>query len=660
MLPTGTILQGRYRIVGPRGRGGMGTVYLAEALMLGRTCAVKEMQEPVLDDEAERDAFAAAFHNEARLLASLDHPGLPRVHDFFREGGPRGRYYLVMDFVDGDTLEQIAEEHGGRVPSDIACAWMESILDVLEYLHSRRPPIVLCDLKPENVMRAVNGRLVLVDFGIARLFSAGTLTRPLPGNFGSPGYAAPEQYAGPRASTPDARTDLYGLGATAWRLLTGSPPPEASARAAGAPLPRLREIDPSIPPALDDTVDRMLRLSMAERPTGVASVRLLLKRAQAPLRVAQQQRSAPEAAEAHRQEPADRAHPPSREERVAMLLAMRRPPRYRDDSRLEVPESLRIPTPRRRWAGGRRMTAAAAALGALLLVLALDLLPTSFVEHTFAGEPARQRVLVEEPLEEPSDPPPAAPRPSVAAAPSTPSVPGPPAATPTPRPSTRPESALIDAGQRMLDQGRNVEAASFFRRAANLAPSLPAARNGLKTALEHEARVAAAAGEHERAVPLFEAALRVDMRDANLWDDLGLSLDWLQRSSDSVRAYEEAVRIRPAEPTFLAHLGSAYAHRGDTARGVALCGKAAELAPRNTAVLNDLALASAAAGNRDAAEKAWRAALEVNPDDGILWGNLGHMYFESADTINARMCYERALQLTPMQPLVRQRLESLD
>lgn len=568
--------------------------------MLGRRCAVKEMLEPPLADADERAALAEAFQQEARLLAALDHPGLPRVHDFFQENG---RYYLVMDFIDGDTLEQVATACGGRVEEAMVLAWADAILDVLEYLHARRPPIVFRDLKPDNVMRAANGRIQLIDLGIARLFRPGTMTSPLLRAMGSPGYAAPEQYG---SAATDPRTDLYGLGATLYRLLTGAPPPEAAARVAGGPLPRVRSVAAGISPRTDAAIERLLRLTLEERPPGIAATRLLLgaaSRAPAPVTAAPAPPTVASPRPVPRRSALSEAAPPL--ESADFVEGV--------DDLEPAADSVRLPA----WAtwSPRRM---AIALGAAIVLATATTL--------FAWQPSAA------PL---SPPAPAASRADVVVMDLLPSPapevsPDAPPEAPTPTPSPLPGEA---AG-----------------------PAAPSPAGPPAAALAHQA---AAAGDHARAVPLFEIALAREPSNADLWDGLGLSLDWLERRADALRAFEAAVRIAPESAAYLAHLGRACARCGEIARARGLCEKATALAPRDPAVMNDLAQTLTACGDRPGALRVYGAALALTPRDGVLWGNAGHLYFEMGDGAQARDCYRKALEYAPSQPLVRRRLDAL-
>lgn len=218
MLPTGKILKNRYKILEVIGGGGMGAVYQAEDLEeKGGIVAVKSVKSGFANPE-ERTQVLEQFKTEARILSKLNHPNLPRVTDYFSDGS---HHYLVMDYVKGDTLERLLEKQGSRPFSEVKVLnWAVQLCRVLYFLSIQRPkPIVFRDLKPANIMVTPQGRIKLIDFGIARFFkeekSQDTYI------FGTPGYAAPEQYG---LGQTDVRSDIFSLGATLHHCLTGADP----------------------------------------------------------------------------------------------------------------------------------------------------------------------------------------------------------------------------------------------------------------------------------------------------------------------------------------------------------------------------------------------------------------------------------------------------
>src|SRR5579883_1524748 len=261
------LLHQRYRLLRQLGRGGFGSVYQAEDMQLGgRPVAVKEMRsQDDLNDQENTDAMEA-FKKEALLLAELMHTNLPRIYDHFHEGRS---WYLVMDYIEGETLEEyLGKTARGSLPLSEVLEIGLQLCDVLDYLHTRQPPVIFRDLKPLNIMRTSAGHLYLIDFGIARHFKPDQTKDTIA--FGSPGYAAPEQY-GKTQTTP--RSDIYSLGATLYQMLTGSDPSLHPFRF--APL-RLPEGKPT-PKALAMLLESMLEMDDFKRPASMKAVKAELQ-----------------------------------------------------------------------------------------------------------------------------------------------------------------------------------------------------------------------------------------------------------------------------------------------------------------------------------------------------------------------------------------------
>lgn len=257
------LLKERYRILAQIGRGGFAAVYQAEDMQLHRLVAVKEMSQSGLHPQ-ERAEAVAAFTREAHLLASLQHPHLPRIYDHFSQSG---RWYLVMDFIAGETLEDILlqqPDHRLSLPETLAIGCQ--LCSVLEYLHTRRPPIIFRDLKPANILCTPSNHLYLIDFGIARHFKPGQIKDTIP--FGSPGYAAPEQYG--QAQTTQ-QSDIYSLGVLLHHLLSGSDPSERPFF-----LPPLRFAGPPALTELETLITSMTHLTPEKRPTCITHVQRIV------------------------------------------------------------------------------------------------------------------------------------------------------------------------------------------------------------------------------------------------------------------------------------------------------------------------------------------------------------------------------------------------
>lgn len=255
---------GAYRILEPLGRGGMGALYLAaDTGAFDRKCVVKELldyYDPTDPDEAL--LAQVRFETEARLLSQLSHPGIPRIYTYFSEAG---RHYIVMEYIEGETLER-AVTHADAVgrtaaarpfPAEEVVRHAIRICKVLEYLAAQPTPVVHHDIKPANlIIDRSSGEVRLVDFGTARSrtpwATQARLQRGASALFGTEGYAAPEQHQG----LSDARSDVYGLAATVYHLLTDDDP-------GGHPF-QFTELG-TLPSSLSEALSRALRLEVRRR-----------------------------------------------------------------------------------------------------------------------------------------------------------------------------------------------------------------------------------------------------------------------------------------------------------------------------------------------------------------------------------------------------------
>ena len=238
----------------------MGAVYEAVDQRLDTTVALKET---LFAEERLRKQF----EREARLLARLHHPALPRVSDHFSEGDGQ---FLVMQYIPGDDLSEMMTRKRSPFPANQVLTWADQLLDALDYLHTQDPQIVHRDIKPQNLKLTSRGQIILLDFGLAK-GQSGEISRVTTAAsiFGyTPNYAPLEQI---QALGTDSRSDLYSLGATLYHLITGVKPPDALTRAAAIvngqadPLLKASEVNPAVAPAVDDVIGKAMAQNREQR-----------------------------------------------------------------------------------------------------------------------------------------------------------------------------------------------------------------------------------------------------------------------------------------------------------------------------------------------------------------------------------------------------------
>jgi serine/threonine protein kinase len=262
----GRPLPPRYRLLEKIGEGGFSSVYRAHDFLKGQSVAIKAITLHGLSASEQIEA-TATFHREVGLLSTLQHRCLPRIHDHFTD---TECWYVVMDFIEGTTLEHRLQQPDGAAGPPLSLSETLDLAlllcDTLAYLHGQRPPIIFRDLKPSNIILTPDGHLFLVDFGIARRYRSGQARDTIP--FGSPGYAAPEQY-GKAQTTP--RADIYSLGALLHQLLSGQDP--SLSPFSFAPLP---DSQPAYK-QLNHLIKRMVDMDPNGRPTSIAEVQQQLQ-----------------------------------------------------------------------------------------------------------------------------------------------------------------------------------------------------------------------------------------------------------------------------------------------------------------------------------------------------------------------------------------------
>lgn len=293
MFSPGDLLQDRYRIIKAIGQGGMGTVYEAEDTRFHGSVAIKETR---FDEDRLRRAFA----QEARLLFKLRHTALPRVSDYFEEQGVQ---CIVMEFIEGPDLEaQRRAQPRGAFPPALVLQWADQLLDALDYLHTRRSPIIHRDIKPQNLKLNEQGEIILLDFGLAKTLTEQTTSTAGKSIVGfTHYYASPEQKNG---TGTNERSDLYSLAATLYHLLTGQLPPDANVRTTEIfnggtdPLRPASELTPQVPVAVAEVLHRAMSLKADERPQTAREMRDALRNASPAVEVEKGKPAAPTARKA--------------------------------------------------------------------------------------------------------------------------------------------------------------------------------------------------------------------------------------------------------------------------------------------------------------------------------------------------------------------------
>ena len=267
-LKTGCLLQGdKYKIESVLGQGGFGITYLATQVLLDRKVCIKEFffKEYCERDEATShitlgtqssheivERFMSKFLKEARTISQLDHPNIIRIHDIFMENNTA---YYVMEYIEGESLSDIVNKHGA-LPEAKAIDYIRQVADALDFVHKRS--INHLDVKPANIMvRHSDNKAILIDFGLSKQYDEqGGQTSTTPVGI-SHGYAPMEQYKQGGVSTFSPQTDIYALGATLFKLVTGNTPPQA--------MDILDEGLPSLPSSVSTSVTETIKTAMQPR-----------------------------------------------------------------------------------------------------------------------------------------------------------------------------------------------------------------------------------------------------------------------------------------------------------------------------------------------------------------------------------------------------------
>ncbi len=256
MLEIGSTIGGTYKILNEIGHGGMSVVYMAINEKANKTWAVKEVRK---DGTVDFAAVKQGLVAETNILKKLKHPNLPSIVNILDTDES---FIIIMDYIEGHSLKNTLEEYGAQ-PQEYVVEWAKQLCDVLIYLHSQEPAIIYRDMKPANIMLKPDGNITLIDFGTAREFKEKNLADT--SCLGTQGYAAPEQFGG--MGQTDGRTDIYGLGATMYHLVTGCNPAEPPYEM----LP-IRQINPRLSSGLEKIILKCTQRNPEDRYQSAAEL----------------------------------------------------------------------------------------------------------------------------------------------------------------------------------------------------------------------------------------------------------------------------------------------------------------------------------------------------------------------------------------------------
>ncbi|MEL6494122.1 MAG: serine/threonine-protein kinase [Cyanobacteria bacterium J06623_7] len=268
LSPGACLASGEYRLEQPLGQGGFGITYQGIDTRLNRRVAVKEFfpegcwregSTVVSAGRWNSDTYSSAkqkFLLEGQTLGQFNHPGIVKVFYYFEENNTA---YMVMEYLQGKTLAELLKRGQGQLSETRALKYIAKIGEALEILH--RAQFLHRDIKPDNIMLAEDGRVVLIDFGAARDFTSSSTARYT--TMLTPGYAPLEQYG--RALKYGAFTDIYALGSTLYYLLTGEAPVSAIERAAGVELKTVKEVAPHVSRHVSEAIALAMKMEVPER-----------------------------------------------------------------------------------------------------------------------------------------------------------------------------------------------------------------------------------------------------------------------------------------------------------------------------------------------------------------------------------------------------------
>ncbi|HEY7092292.1 MAG TPA: protein kinase [Ktedonobacterales bacterium] len=601
-LASGTVLANRYRVLARLGEGGMGSVYQVEDL---KRPSVVYALKALLDDtntSPEDMAWAAKrFDEEITLLSRLSHPRIPAFVDRFTEGGRR---YFVMEYIPGMTLEQRQEHAHAPLPERDVLGWMVGVCDVLAYLHSQRPPIIVRDLKPGNIMVTPSSDVRLIDFGIARTYKAGKASNTE--NLGTMTYASPEHLG---QTQTDARSDIYSLGATIYHLLTNAEPVPLETPAPG----QVRKYQPGLSEATERVVIRAMKLNAAERfQTAVEfreALRACLDALPAPVGVATSSGTV---------SPTPRTAVPAHPAPSGGVICPRCGFFNRSGARFCANDGVPlVPSAKRPPAKPASRPQAAPATRIVPTATTADLYARKATEAFGAGK-YLQAVQQSE-------------------------------AAITQGRATYDVYLLLGRAQRQL--GRAGEAAQAFAEAGRLRPSAEAAYQ--------EGMAWREAGEALQAQLAFSRARQLDSRNAEIPYQLGLICLGMGQLAQAEGELRDALTLRPDDGATLVALGKVEIARQRLDEAVEYLRRAVALEPREAAGHLELGRALMGMGRLPQATKELEQAAKLAPESAEAQTALGMAYHAGGRRSQARTALKKAVALNPRDAEAQQLLKQM-
>ena len=622
MVPANTILHDRYRIVQQLSQGGMGAVYQAIDETLNCVVALKEALVV-----SRRDL--TAFKREAQLLANLHHPALPRVTDYFVEGNGE---FLVMQFIPGHDLADLMSIRERPFAVKQVVSWAETLLDALDELHSRKPPIIHRDIKPANLKLTPTGRIILLDFGLAK-GSAGQMSTL---HYDESGYSlrgytkhyAPLEQI--KNSGTDCRSDVYSLAATVWSLLTAKLPPDASLRAAEKaerrpdPLRDAHELNPDVSPDLAGVLRRAMALNRSNRPATAAFMKKLLREAV--------QKSPDKMARSL----AGKTKSGDTMARFSNTLSRRKKGEASKEADEHSPGNRRRKSDIDTIAGSRaaRSEKRLAATQPSIRTSSNDAEPRA---AKASANPIRVETLKAGPnvLFSKDD------LPIFNVAPSGPLPPG------FPKEDLFNNSNLNDKIDEALSRG-NLErekkeyerAEAEYRRALLLNPSEERVYYALGNLYFEQSRF----GEASQA---YKESVRIRPGDAVARKNLGTAYEAEGKFAEAIEQYQQAIRLDPNYAHAYHNLAQVYARERKHDEAIEHFQKAIEIEPNYARAHNGLGNVYYALKNYSAASKEFRRAIELDPTYVHAYANLGNTYYAEQRYNDAIETYQRTIELNP-------------